>query len=50
MSEQCHAYVFIPFTESRSGRRRCKNRTTHHSGLCWVHRHPAMPDDDRRDV
>ena len=30
MSEQCHAYVLVPFTEARSGRRRCRtpNRPT----------------------
>jgi hypothetical protein len=50
MSEQCHAYVFVPFTEARGGRRRCRNLTTHRSGLCWLHRHPAMPDDERGDA
>jgi len=47
MSEQCHAFIYVPFTEARSGRRRCRNITTHRSGLCWLHRHPAVPDDDR---
>jgi hypothetical protein len=48
VSEQCHAMILVPFTESRAGRRRCRNWTTHRSGLCWLHRHPAMVDDIRR--
>jgi hypothetical protein len=48
MSEQCHAFVYVPFADTRAGRRRCRNRTRHHSGLCWLHRHPAMADDERR--
>jgi hypothetical protein len=47
MSEQCHAFVYVPFNEKPSGRRRCRNLTTHRSGLCWLHRDTAMPDDDR---
>jgi hypothetical protein len=35
----------------RSGRilprRSCRNRTTQRSGLCRIHRHAAVPDDDR---
>jgi hypothetical protein len=50
MSEQCRAYVFVPFAEARRGRRRCRNWTTHHSGLCWLHRNPTMPDDERKDA
>jgi hypothetical protein len=48
MSEQCHAFILVPFTEVRSGRRRCCNLTTHRSGLCWLHRNDAMHDDERR--
>jgi hypothetical protein len=47
MSERCWAFIYVPFTEEHGGRRRCHNLTTHGSGLCWLHRHPAMPDDDR---
>ena len=48
MSEQCHAFIYVPFTEMRSGRRRCRNWTMHRSGLCRLRRHPAIPDDDRK--
>jgi hypothetical protein len=48
MSEQCHAFIYVPFNERPSGRRRCRNPTTHRSGLCWLHRHPSIPDDDRK--
>ncbi len=48
MSEQCHAFIYVPFNERPSGRRRCRNWTTHRSGLCWLHRHTAIPDDDRK--
>ncbi len=48
MSERCWAFIYVPFTEEQSGRRRCHNLTTHRSGLCWLHRHPAMADDDRK--
>jgi hypothetical protein len=47
MSEQCHAFVFVPFVDAARGRRRCRNITTHRSGLCWLHRNPAMVDDER---
>jgi len=47
VSEQCHAFIYVPFAEAHSGRRRCHNPTNHRSGLCWLHRHPAMEDDER---
>jgi hypothetical protein len=47
VSEQCRAYIYVPFIVATSGRRRCLNLTTHRSGLCWLHRHPAMDDDVR---
>ncbi len=40
--------IYVPFAEERYGRRRCHNLTTHRSGLCWLHRHPAMADDERQ--
>ena len=48
MSEQCLTFVDVLFTERRRGRLRCRNRATHRSGLCWLHRNRDVPDDDRR--